>query len=122
MIEVSLDREHSILLVRPKSSLEQTDFVQLAAIADPWIAESGGLTGLVIDAPQFPGWHSLGAMAAHFRFVRDHQRHIRHVALVTDSPVGNVAELLAAHFISAEVRHFPAGALAAAVEWAAGTI
>ncbi len=118
MIDATLDRERSLLVVRPVSSLEKADFSRLASIADPWIAETGALAGLVIDAPSFPGWDSLGAMAAHFCFIRNHQRHIRRIALVTDSAIGNVAEKLAAHFISAEIRHFPAGQLAGAIGWA----
>jgi hypothetical protein len=35
MIEHSLDTTNSILLVRPKSALEQADFAQLAKTADP---------------------------------------------------------------------------------------
>lgn len=119
MIDATLDRELSILVVRPTSALDKADFLELSALADPWIAETGGLGGLVIDAPSFPGWDSLGAMAAHFRFVRDHQRHISRIALVTDSALGNVAEHLASHFVSAEIRHFPAGQLAAAKAWIA---
>jgi hypothetical protein len=117
MIEYALDPVHSILTVRPKSSLEQSDFAELAAAADSYIEEAGGLAGLIIDAPTFPGWESLGAMAAHFRFVRDHHRHIRKVALVTDSAAGSVAEHLASHFVSAEIRHFPGGELEVAERW-----
>jgi hypothetical protein len=117
MIEYALDTVHSILTVRPKSSLEQSDFAELAAAADPYIEEAGGLAGLIIDAPTFPGWESLGAMAAHFRFVRDHHRHIRKIALVTDSAAGSVAEHLASHFVSAEIRHFPGGELEVAERW-----
>ena len=120
MIDATLDRERSLLVVRPETALEKEDFADLASLADPWIAETGGLRGLVIEAPAFPGWDSLAAMAAHFRFVRDHQRHIRHVALVTDSPVGKAAEKLAAHFVAAEIRRFPAGEFAAATAWASG--
>jgi SpoIIAA-like len=117
MIEYALDTVHSILTVRPKSSLEQSDFAELAAAADPYIEEAGGLAGLIIDAPTFPGWESLGAMAAHFRFVRDHHRHIRKIALVTDSAAGSVAEHLASHFVSAEIRQFPGGELEVAERW-----
>ena len=67
--------------------------------------------------PRFPGWQSLGAMAAHFRFVRDHQKHIKRIALVTASAMGNVAEHLASHFVSAEIKHFPAGEAEAATHW-----
>ena len=120
MIESSLDQAQSILHVRPTGALEQNDFVQLARKVDPFIEETGGLAGLIIDAPKFPGWESLGAMAAHFRFVRDHHKHIRKIALVTDSPLGNVAEHLASHFVSAEIRHFSAGEADAAERWILG--
>ena len=117
MIEHTLDTEHSILFVRPKSALEQSDFEQLAKTVDPYIEETGDLAGLIIDAPTFPGWKSLGAMANHFRFVRDHHKHIKKIGLVTDSPLGNVAEHLASHFVSAKIRHFSAGELEAAKQW-----
>jgi hypothetical protein len=57
-------------------------------------------------------------MVAHFRFVRDHHKRIRRVGLVTDSALGNVAERLASHFVSAEIRHFAAGELEVAKQWA----
>lgn len=119
MIEHNLDKVHSILYLRPKSALAPGDFAELARTVDPFIEESGGLNGLVIDAPAFPGWQGLGAMAAHFRFVRDHHRHIRKVALVTNSALGNVAEHLASHFVAAEIRHFSAGEVEAATQWVA---
>ena len=117
MIEHSLDTANSILYLRPKSALEQGDFVKLAKTVDPYILETGDLAGLIIETPTFPGWESLGAMAAHFRFVRDHHKHIKKIGLVTDSAMGNVAEHLASHFVSAEIRHFHAGELEAAKQW-----
>ena len=117
MIEHFLDTVHSILYVRPKSALEQADFEQLAKTVDPYLGETGELAGLIIEAPAFPGWESLGAMAAHFRFMRDHHKRIKKVGLVTDSALGNVAERLASHFVSAEIKHFSAGELEAAKQW-----
>lgn len=117
MINHTLDAANSILYVRPQSALERSDFAQLAQTVDPFIERNGTLAGLVIDAPAFPGWESLGAMAAHFRFVRDHQKRIARIALVTDSALGNVAEHLASHFVAAEIRHFPAGELEGARQW-----
>jgi hypothetical protein len=89
MIEHTLDSAHSILYVRPKSKLEQGDFVQLAKTVDPHIEEKGDLAGLIIEVTSFPGWESLGAMASHFRFVRDHHKHIKKIGVVTDSPQVN---------------------------------
>jgi len=120
MIEYSLDTANSILILRPKSALEEADFAQITAAVDPHIEKTGGLAGLVIEVKAFPGWDSLGAMAAHFRFVRDHHRRIRKIAVVTDSAMGNVAENLASHFVAAEIRHFPAGQFATAQQWITG--
>ena len=117
MIEHSLDIANSVLHVRPKSSLEEHDFAELARTVDPHIDEAGGLAGLIIELDAFPGWESLGAMVAHFRFVRDHHKRIRKIGVVTDSALGRVVEQLASHFVSAEIRHFPAGALEAARQW-----
>lgn len=118
MIEHTLDTKNSILYVRPKSSLEQNDFVQIAKTVDPYIEETGDLIALIIDAPAFPGWDSLGSIVAHFRFVRDHHKHIKKVGLVTDSVLGNVAEHLASHFVSAEIKHFHSKELENAKKWA----
>jgi hypothetical protein len=52
--------------------------------------------------------------------VRDHHRRVRKVAVVTDSPIGSVAEHLASHFVSAEIKHFPAGESEAAKQWILG--
>lgn len=117
MIEHTLDTTSAILHVRPKSSLQEADFETLAANVDPFIAASGDLAGLIIETPSFPGWESLGAMIAHFRFVRDHHKHVRKVALVTDSALGTIAEKIGSHFVSAEVMHFPASSLDAAKAW-----
>ena len=117
MLEFTLDAENSILFIRPRSSLSESDFAQLAKTVDPHIAAGGALGGIVIDAPEFPGWESFGAMAAHFRFVRDHHKNIRRVALVTDSALGTVAESLASVFASAEIKRFRSGDLEAAKEW-----
>jgi hypothetical protein len=117
MIEYRLDKADSILYVRPKSKLEEGDFVQLAKAVDSHIEERGSLAGLIIEVTSFPGWESLGAMAGHFRFVRDHHKQIKKIGVVTDSPLGNVAEHLASQFVAAEIRHFRAGELEAAKQW-----
>lgn len=117
MLEYELDAKNSILHVRPKSALTADDFAALASAVDPHIEATGDLAGIVIDAPSFPGWEGLGAMVAHLRFVRDHHRRIKKVAVVTDSALGKVAEHLAAHFVSAAIKRFPSGEVEAAKQW-----
>lgn len=122
MIAHELDVARSILHVRPNAALSAGDFAALAGVVDPHIETVGDLAGLVIEVPSFPGWENLGALAAHMRFVRDHHRHIRKIAVVTDSPLGRVAEQLAAHFVAAQIRHFPAGRAESATAWILGDL
>jgi hypothetical protein len=117
MIEHHFDKTHAILHVQPKAPLEQSDFQALAREVDPFISEAGDLAGLIVEASGFPGWSSFASIIAHFRFVRDHHRHIRRIAVVTDSPLGNLAEHVASHFVAAEIKPFPAGELDAARAW-----
>lgn len=117
MIEHSIDKEHSIVYVRPTSTLEQADFVELGKWVDPFIEEKGDLAGLILEAPSFPGWENFKTMMTHFRFVRDHHKHVKKIAVVTDSALGDFAEHLASHFVSAEIKHFHAGELDAAKQW-----
>ena len=117
MLHHTLDAEDSILFIRLKSSLSENDFMRLARTVDPHIAAGGALGGIIIEAPKFPVWEILGAMTAHFRFVRDHHKQVRKVALVTDSVLGTVAETLASHFVSAEIKTFKSEDLEAAKQW-----
>jgi hypothetical protein len=117
MIEHSLDMKDGVLHLYPKDALDTDDFAELSRVVDPYILEHGGLNGMIIEADAFPGWDTFGAMAAHFRFVKDHHRAIRKIAVVTDSPMGGAAEHLAAHFVSAKIRHFAMSDRDAAKNW-----
>jgi hypothetical protein len=120
MIDFTLDPKKAILTIRPESALGKEDFVRLAKAVDPEIEEHGDLAGLIIEAPRFPGWDSFGALVNHLRFLRDHHRHIKKVAVVTDSALGEAAEHIASHFVAADIKHFPADEADAARAWIAG--
>ena len=120
MIDYELDKENSIVVVRPKSALREDDFTKLASVVDPQIEATGDLAGLIIEAPGFPGWDSFGALIHHLRFVRDHHKHVKKIAVVTDSALGDFAERLASHFVSAEIKHFPEGQADKARQWILG--
>src|ERR1700739_1580960 len=117
MIEYDLDKANSILMVRPESALDKSDFVELAKAIDPQIEAGGDLAGRIINPPAFPGWDGFGAIVARFRVVRDHQKHVKKIAVVTDSHLGDFAEHLVSHFISAKIRQFPAGQVEQARQW-----
>lgn len=120
MLEHRLDPVTGILRLHPKAALQKEDFASLAQTVDPYIEKQGQLSGIIVDAPKFPGWDSLGAMAAHIRFVREHHKKVRKIAVVTDTALGNLAEKFASHFVAAEIKRFPAGQTKAAEGWILG--
>lgn len=119
MLKFHLDKNSGILTVQPAAPLAAEDFKAITAEADPFIESHGNLKALVIEAVHFPGWQNFGAAVQHMRFIRDHHKHVAKIAIVTDSPLGSIAEHIGSHFIAAEVRHFPASQAAEARAWAA---
>jgi hypothetical protein len=117
MIEYTLNKENSILHVRPTGPLRKADFDSLANTIDPFIEQTGGLQGLLIEAARFPGWEEVSAAVRHIRFVRDHHRRIKKVAIVTDSILGEAAEHIASHFVAAEIRQFAGDQVEEAKAW-----
>jgi hypothetical protein len=117
MIQHELLRERGILILKPESALRAEDFTALAAAVDPYIDQHGELKGLMIEAPSFPGWEDFAALVSHLRFVRDHHRRIRRIAVVSDSPLLAVGPKIASHFVSAQLRTFDAVDRAAALAW-----
>jgi hypothetical protein len=85
MLQFDLLRDRGVLVLSPNGSLEKADFERLCREIDPYIAENGKLTGIMVCVKSFPRWESLGAMVAHLKFVRDHHRNIGRIAAVTDS-------------------------------------
>jgi hypothetical protein len=117
MIDAELFRDEGVLTVFPVGELSARDFAQLAALVDPYVETDGRLNGLMVIAEHFPGWADFAALAAHIRFVRDHHREIRRVAVVTDSTVLELLPALARHFVQAEIRQFPFDQRDAAFAW-----
>ena len=120
MIKHELLRERGILILRPEAALRAEDFAALAGVVDPYIEQHGGLTGLMIEARSFPGWEDFAALRSHLRFVRDHHRRIRRIAVVSDSTLLAVAPKIASLFVSPQLRTFGAASRAAALAWIEG--
>ena len=117
MIHHELLRNQGVLILKPEGALRAEDFVTLASTVDPYIEQHGELNGLMLEAQTFPGWDDFAALVSHVRFVRDHHRRIRRIAVVSDSKLLALAPKLASHFVSAEVRAFDTADRAAALAW-----
>jgi hypothetical protein len=109
--------ETGVLVLEPRGELEAGDFERLSAVVDPYIESKGGLKGLMIVAKHFPGWDDFTALTSHVRFVKDHQKQIRRVAIVSGDRLLSVLPGVASKFLSAEVRSFPADQRDQALLW-----
>ena len=120
MLRFELMKDAGILVVEPRDALTAADFLAVARTIDPYIEEHGKLSGLLVDAPSFPGWDSFGALIQHLKFVRDHHRKIDRVAAVTDNAFLKIAPRIAEHLAHPEIRVFAGVERAQALVWLQG--
>jgi hypothetical protein len=117
MLPHELLRNEGILLVRPQGPIQAGDFESVAKLVDPYIEQTGGLRGVLIETPSFPGWDGFAALVSHLRFVRDHHRLIAKIAAVSDSAILSIVPQITKHFVKAEFRHFNANDRDSALAW-----
>lgn len=121
MIKFELLKDAGLLIVEPRDALTADDFQAISRTVDPYIAENGKLTGLLVDAPSFPGWESFGALVEHMKFVRDHHRKVDRVAVVTDNKIVAIGPSIAEHFAHPEFKTFSSAERTNALAWLQGT-
>ena len=119
MLEFELNEDSGVLVLKPRGPLTAQDFTAVAAEVDTYIENTGDLNGVMIYAKAFPGWEDFGGLMSHLKFVRDHHKHIKKLAMVSNSKVLAIMPKIAAHFIGAETRHFDSADLYAAEIWLA---
>ncbi|MFF9481856.1 STAS/SEC14 domain-containing protein [Streptomyces sp. NPDC014733] len=113
--------ESDVLVVEVGPPLRAQDFDALALTVDTWLGTHPELAGVVVHVREFPGWENLSGLIRHVRFIRDHHRKVRKIALAADGKVAALMPQFANHFVRAEVRRFGYDALDDAVAWAAGS-
>ena len=117
MIDIDLS-DPDIVTLRPEGALSERDFAALAETIDNRINETDKVPNLVIRVDKLPYWDSIGALTRHFHFVKQHQKIVRKVAIVGDSPLLWVAPEIANQFTAATIRRFPERKLEDAKAWA----
>ena len=115
MIKITLFSNYC--LIEPQGPLTKGDFATIASRIDPIIDNDGPLDGLIVKTREFPGWEGLGDVIAHFRFVKNHHRLIKKIALVTDAKIAEIFPVIVDHFVTAEVRHFDFDDFDEAIDW-----
>lgn len=119
MLKITEDDAHGCFVVEPSGTLTRADFETLTDRFNAKVNATSRIPNLVVHAPNFPGWADFSALLRHIEFIRDHQRMIRKIALVSDARVLTIAPGIARHFVRADLRHFPASELDAALDWVA---
>ncbi|MFH8773664.1 STAS/SEC14 domain-containing protein [Streptomyces sp. NPDC017958] len=111
--------ESKVLVVEVEQPLRTQDFDALAQTVDSWLETHDALAGVVVHAREFPGWENIGSLLRHARFIRDHHRKVRKIALAAETKLAELVPHFANHFVQAEVRQFGYAELDDAVAWAA---
>lgn len=96
------------------------DFKRAAGAIDPFIAATGPLGGVMLDARVFPGWRNGRALLAHANFIRRHQGKVKKVALVTDSGFLGFLWRVVRRVVRPEVGLFPYEERERALAWLGG--
>ena len=117
MLEISLDDKNKIAILKPNGALSQDDFKEVTRVINPFIEKTGKINGIIVYTESFPGWDSFMGLLEHLKFIKEHHKKISYVAFVTDSPVGEFAEDIGNHFVSAEVKNFSFNELEDAKRW-----
>ena len=117
MIIYQILEDENVVVIEPKGRLAEEDFRDLTKDVDLHLARTGTLNGILIHATEFPGWETIGTMISHLRFVRDHHRMVKKVALASDSVLATIMPKLIKHFISAEVKGFAYAEREEALAW-----
>jgi hypothetical protein len=119
-LEYRILADRGVLVIEPQGALRAEDFDALSAAVDAWIDSTHQpLHGVVVHAKTFPGWENLGSFLRHVRFVRDHHRRVKRVAMSTDTALADLASGLIDHFTEATVKRYAYEDFECAIDWAA---
>jgi hypothetical protein len=117
VLAYSIKLPEGILVLSPQGPLAKDDFAAVNTEVNAFLADHARLRGVMVHAKTFPGWDGMAGFGAHLHFVREHHFDIERLALVTDSQLAGVAEMLGKRFTSAKVRHFAFAQEAEAMAW-----
>jgi hypothetical protein len=120
MLDYGLDKTSGILTLEPKGPLTVEDFKAITADVDGYLSDHSNLTGIMLTVAHVPGWASFSALVEHVKFVRDHQKRISRVAILTDNSVLKIPPQIAAHFAHPEFRVFGSADRGNAMNWLKG--
>lgn len=119
MINTNIHDEQNVISIMPVGKVSEAEFDALANTINRYINERDQVPGLVIEARHLPHWDSFSAFLRHMKFIKNHHKVVKKVAIVGDGHTLQILPSLVDHFVSAKLRHYRAEQVADAIAWAA---
>ena len=116
-MKIEINKQTGIVSIEPNKELSKEDFFDLAKQVDPFIEKNGLLKGILIHTETFPFWESFQAFLSHLRFVKDHHKHIKKLAICTNFSLASMAGSISDHFIDAQIKVFTYAQTKEAQQW-----
>ena len=117
MILHQLNKDEGLLHLEPKDSVSSEDIDSVRQEIDDFLGKGGVLNGILVMAPDFPGWKSLKSLLSHFEFVSDHHDKVGRVAILTEDSAVNTVAPAVDTLVSAELKTFAVDDKEVASEW-----
>jgi len=118
MLNVITEKDGSLVTVTPTIRITSDDIAKLRDALDESINLHDRIPALLVHVTSLPGYEGFGALLAHLKLVRDSEKLLPRVALVSDGFLLRGVEPLAKLFVKAEIRHFAEEDIEDAREWA----
>ncbi|RKF20229.1 STAS/SEC14 domain-containing protein [Alginatibacterium sediminis] len=115
MIDISVSE--GIARVHVTKNLSKDDFARLQHEVDSRVGSEDEVNGLLIESQELPHWDSLAALSAHLKFIHNHHKKLKAVAIVSDAASNSLLKLLPQHFVKAQIKVFPSNQQQAASLW-----
>lgn len=117
MLLHQLNKEKGTLHLEPKDKLEKEDFESVQRELDNYLKDNRKIKGVLIKAPEFPGWKDIEGLFSHLDFVKEHHDAINRVAIVTEDSKVTSSAPAADAMVDAEVKTFALSDENIATEW-----
>jgi SpoIIAA-like len=118
MITIEKHDRHNIFVLTPAKAITSDDIAQLNRQINDYINAHDKVPNLVLRAERVPVWENFEALTDHIKFVRNHHRLVKKVAIVSDAKLVWLVRPVVDSFTGAKVRRFSADAFDKAYAWA----
>ena len=106
-----------MIIATARDTLVEMDFKNFSDCINDYINSTDRVPGIVLNAETLPHWKNAAALFAHIKLVRDHEKILPKVALVSDNATLSLMPSLVDIFVRAKVRHFSQSEFDNAVSW-----